>query len=93
MLNAHCNSLHVGLQRLCRWLLLASARLSTDLVPLTHEAVGQVLGMPRTGVTRLFTELHNAGAIRCRYGTITILNRRRLELTACECHTNQPQLD
>ena len=83
--SAHCNTLHAGLQRLCRWLLLASSRLGSDIVPLTHEALGHILGMPRTGVTRLATELHDAGAIRCRYGTITILNRRRLELSACEC--------
>jgi CRP-like cAMP-binding protein len=83
--SVHCNTLHAGLPRLCRWLLVASSRVGSDVVSLTHEALGHILGMPRTGVTRLATELHDAGAIRCRYGTITILNRRRLELSACEC--------
>ena len=86
----HCHSLHPGLQRLCRWLLVTAERLDDQVVPLTHDALGQVLGMPRTGVTRLVTELQEAGAIRCRYGRITILNRRRLELSACDCNSREP---
>jgi CRP-like cAMP-binding protein len=84
--SAVCHHFHTILQRLCRWLLRAADRLRTDTFELTHEDLSLVLGVPRTGISRAVVELEDAGAVRARYGSLIILNRRRLELSACECY-------
>jgi CRP-like cAMP-binding protein len=81
-----CHRFHRTLERLCRWLITTSDRLHTDLFRLTHEELGNLLGVPRTGITNAALALQDAGAIHCRHGRITLLNRRRLELSACECY-------
>jgi CRP-like cAMP-binding protein len=81
-----CHRFHRLLERLCRWLLVATDRLQTDHLLLTQEVLAQVLGSQRTAVTTVAVALQDAAAIRCRHGRITILNRRRLELSACECY-------
>jgi hypothetical protein len=56
------------------------------VLQLTQEEMGQSLGVPRTGVTALAVELQDAGALHCRHGRVTILNRAVLERTACDCY-------
>lgn len=80
-----CHRFHRTLERLCCWLLTASDRLGTERFRLTHEELGCLLGVPRTGITTAALALQDAGAIHCRHGRIALLNRRRLELSACEC--------
>ena len=81
-----CHNFHNVLQRLCRWLLAATDRLQTDRLELTHDTLGEVLGVPRQTVSAAAVELQDAQAIRSRRGRIAILNRRRLEMSACECY-------
>jgi CRP-like cAMP-binding protein len=81
-----CHRFHTLLERLCRWLLTATDRLQTERLSLTHEMLACALGAPRTGVTTAAVALQDAGAINYRHGHITVLNRRRLELSACECY-------
>ena len=81
-----CHRFHRILERLCRWLLTATDRLRTDRLALTHEEIAQALGSPRTVVTTAAVALQDAAAIKYRHGRIVILNRRRLELSACECY-------
>ena len=83
---AVCHRFHSARQRLCRWLLVASDHAESNMLELTQEVIGQSLGIPRTGVTAIAVELQDAGAIRCRHGRITILNRRPMEALACECY-------
>jgi hypothetical protein len=83
---ALCHNYHNALQRLCRWLLAATDRLHTDHLDVTHEALSEVLGAPRRAVSAAALELQDAEAVRYRYGRIAILNRPRLERSACECY-------
>ncbi len=76
---------HTVSERLCRGLLVTSARLHTDTINMTREILASVLGVPRTVVTGVVGELQQADAIRARHGPIDILHRRRLELSACPC--------
>jgi CRP-like cAMP-binding protein len=81
-----CNSLHGAEQRLCRWLLLTQDRLGSNVVPLTQEHLSIMLGVQRTTVTALASELQARGFISYVRGKITILDRPALERCTCECY-------
>jgi CRP-like cAMP-binding protein len=85
-LGAACNALHPVEARMARWLLHLRDRIGRDALPLTQEALSQILGVRRTTVTLLMRNLRASGAIRSdRRGQIEI-DRSRLAAVACECH-------
>jgi CRP-like cAMP-binding protein len=83
---AACNRLHEVHERLARWLLMAQDRLKNNSIPLTQEFLAQMLGIRRPSVSLAASVLQRAGVIRYARGTVTILNRPRLEQAACECY-------
>lgn len=83
---AACNRLHEVEQRLSRWLLMCQDRVDSQLLPLTHEFLSQMLGTGRPSVSLAAGALENAGLIENLRGTVKILNRKNLELAACECY-------
>jgi CRP-like cAMP-binding protein len=83
---AACNAIHSGSPRLCRWLLQAADRTGSDHVPLTQECLANMLGVRRTTVTLLAQELQERGAIRYSRGRITLLDRKMLEASSCDCY-------
>ena len=54
----------------------------------THEFISDMLCVRRAGASIAVRNLQQAGLIRYSYGKITILNRPRLEGTACACYRN-----
>lgn len=82
---AACNALHTIEERLARWLLLSWLRGGSDVLPLTHDMLSQMLGVRRSGVTVAAGALQRAGLIRYTRKDIVILDRARLEVAACEC--------
>jgi CRP-like cAMP-binding protein len=91
---AGCNALHQVSARLCRWLLQTRDRNDSDVIPLTHEFLSEMLGVQRTTVTMLAQELQELGLIHYRRGRIEIADRNRLEQRACECYaTARRQID
>jgi len=84
--SAACNALHPVEARLARWLLHFRDRMDHDVLPLTQEALSEILGVRRTTVTLLMRNLRATGAIRNdRRGQIEI-DPSRLAAAACECH-------
>jgi CRP-like cAMP-binding protein len=81
-----CNGLHPIQQRCCRWLLITLDRMDSDVVPLTHEFLGIMLGVRRSSVTEVLGPLSEKGLINNSRGTITILDRAGLEKLSCECY-------
>jgi CRP-like cAMP-binding protein len=81
-----CNGLHTVRQRCCRWLLMTADRMGADKFVLTHEFLGTMLGVRRASVTDVLLPLQAAGLIGYRRGRVTMLDRPRLEATACECY-------
>jgi CRP-like cAMP-binding protein len=81
-----CNHFHTVDKRLCRWLLFSSLQIQSKSFHLTHDALSQVLGTGRTGVTMAANKLQRAGLIRYHRGQITILNYPGLEATCCDCY-------
>lgn len=65
-------------QRLARWLLMINDRVDGDTIPMTHEFLGIMLGVQRTGVTVTLKELERQGAICQKRGAIDILDRATL---------------
>ena len=83
---AGCNRLHSVEQRTARWLLMASDRLGSNVLPLTQEFLAAMLGVRRSGVSEAAGELQRSGLIRYRRGEITIIDPDGLKKTACECY-------
>jgi CRP-like cAMP-binding protein len=83
---AACNRLHEIEQRLARWLLMCQDRVDSDLLPVTHEFLAQMLGTGRPSVSLAAGILQRAGMVENLRGTVKILNRADLEESACECY-------
>jgi CRP-like cAMP-binding protein len=83
---AMCNRYHSIEQQLCRRLLVGLDYSATQELRLTQELVASLLGVRREGVTAAALRLQEAGVIRYSRGLISVLDRRRLELRACECY-------
>jgi CRP-like cAMP-binding protein len=81
-----CNALHDVTQRCCRWLLQTHDRIEGDDFPMKHEFLAVMLGVRRPTVTVVMQTLQRAGLVASRYGRIGIVDRTRLEATACECY-------
>src|ERR1700730_18465013 len=58
---AACNRLHEVEERLARWILMTSDRISTEPLPLTQEFLSQMLGTRRASVTVAAGILQKAG--------------------------------
>lgn len=81
-----CNAYHSIVERLARWLLLTQDRIQRDEVLLTHEMLSQMLAATRPRVSLAATKLRKLEIIDYRRGLFRILDRKRLERTACECY-------
>lgn len=81
-----CNRLHEVEERLARWLLMVADRLESNVLPLTQEFLGQMLGTRRSTVTVSAGALQRAGLIEYHRGHVRILDRESLEDAACECY-------
>jgi CRP-like cAMP-binding protein len=83
---AACNRLHDVEARLARWLLMAQDRTQSDMLKLTQEFLGMMLGSRRTTVTLVAGTLQRIGLIEYSRGKVKILDRRGLEEVACDCY-------
>ncbi len=90
---AVCNGRHSLAERFCCWLLLVQKCANSNELPLTHETIAKKLGARRAGITNVAGTSQTAEAISYSRGTITILDRARLEKMSCECYgTIQSQI-
>jgi CRP-like cAMP-binding protein len=83
---AACNALHSVEARLARWLLQIHDRVDGDVLPLTQEALSELLGVRRTTVTHVVRKLRASRAIRSNRRGLIEIDRPRLEAAACECY-------
>ena len=83
---AVCNRHHALEQQLCRWLLQTLDRMPGDDLLATHEAIAQMLGTRREGVSEAAHRLQAAGLVRYARGRITVLDRAGLLQRSCECY-------
>ncbi len=83
---AACNGLHGVEERLARWILMSQDRILSNTFPLTQEFLAHMLGTRRASVTISAGILQKAGLISYTRGSVTILDRARLEDAACDCY-------
>jgi CRP-like cAMP-binding protein len=83
---AACNALHPVEARMARWLLHIHDRIDSNAIPLTQEALSQLLGVRRTTVTLVVHRLRASGAIRSDRRGLVEIDRPRLEEASCECY-------
>jgi CRP-like cAMP-binding protein len=84
---AACNRLHNLEQRLARWLLMTQDRVDDGLLPITHDFLATMLGTDRPSVSLAAAVLQKRRLIQYVRGAVRILNRKKLEATACECYS------
>jgi CRP-like cAMP-binding protein len=84
--SAACISSHEVDKRLSRWLMMTHDRAPGDKFEMKHAFMAMMLGVTRSVVTRAAGNLQNKKMIRYTRGQVTILDRSRLEATACECY-------
>jgi CRP-like cAMP-binding protein len=84
---AVCNRHHSVDQQLCRWLLTTLDRVPSGRLVMTQELVATMLGVRREGVTEAAGRLREEGLIDYRRGHISVLNRKGLEKSVCECYS------
>jgi CRP-like cAMP-binding protein len=84
--SAACVSSHEVNRRLSRWLMMAHDRAPGDQFEMTHEFMAMMLGATRSVVSRAAGNLQSEKMIQYTRGRVTVLDRRRLEATACECY-------
>jgi CRP-like cAMP-binding protein len=80
-----CNALHTVEQRTCKWLARMYDLVGREL-PLTQDFLAQMMGVRRTSVTAVASQLQREGLISYHRGKVTILNMDLLQRRACECH-------
>jgi CRP-like cAMP-binding protein len=83
---AACNALHPVESRMARWLLHIHDRIDGNGIPLTQEALSQLLGVRRTTVTLVVRKLRASGAVRSDRRGLVEIDRPRLEEATCECY-------
>jgi CRP-like cAMP-binding protein len=83
---AACNAVHPVEARFCRWLLQSADRAESDTVQLTQEFLAEMLGVRRTSVTDVASNIQKLGAITYSRGVIHIVDRKALERLSCECY-------
>jgi CRP-like cAMP-binding protein len=83
---AACNRLHGIEQRLARWLLMTQDRVDSGSLRITHDFLATMLGTDRPTVSLTAGVLQKKGLIEYTRGAVKIVNRKKLEASACECY-------
>jgi CRP-like cAMP-binding protein len=90
---AACNRLHDLGQRLARWLLMTQDRVDSGSLPITHDFLATMLGTDRPSVTFAAGVLQKKKIIEYTRSAVKIVNRKKLENSACECYGIIQQYD
>src|SRR6202011_5685095 len=81
---AACNRLHDIQQRLSRWLLMTQDRVGSAALPITHDFIATMMATDRSTVSLAAIVLQKQGIIEYVRGAVKIVNRRKLQNSACE---------
>src|SRR6202012_5523407 len=83
---AGCHRLHEAEERLARWLLMAQDRTQSDVLSLTQDFLGMMLGARRTTLPMIAGAMQRSGLIEYSRGQVKTPTRENLEAAACDCY-------
>jgi CRP-like cAMP-binding protein len=86
MVSVACNGAHNVKQRLARWLLMMRDRGDQDTLLISQSLLAEMLGVQRPTVTNAARDLERAGLVERGREQVTILDRKGLMATSCECY-------
>ena len=84
--SAGCNKVHTIPQRFARWILQKQDRARTMSLLLPPEVVAEMLTMTQASAHAILNQFAQERLIRYQDSVVDIINRPRLEATACECY-------
>jgi hypothetical protein len=61
-------------------------RVDSGVLPITHDFIATMMGTDRSTVSLSAAVLQKRGIIEYVRGAVKIVNRRKLEKSACECY-------
>ena len=61
-------------------------RVDAGVLPITHDFIATMMGTDRSTVSVSGALLQKKGIIEYMRGAVRIVNRRKLEKSACECY-------
>ena len=80
------NLIHSIESRAARWILLYHDRIEGDVIMMTHEELGVMLGVRRSSITDALHRLEGEGAISGQRGRVTVRDRECLKSLAGETY-------
>ena len=81
-----CNAIHSVEQRTAKWIISAMERTDGgNVVMLTHEQLGALLGVSRSYTSRIIETFKAEGVLDTRRGAIMVRNPEALRSRACLC--------
>lgn len=83
--NVACNALHTVENRLARALLDVCDRSGANRLPITQDAISQLLGVQRTTIAASVSALQKQGLVRSGRGAIEIVDLEGLKAATCSC--------
>ncbi|HSK73671.1 MAG TPA: Crp/Fnr family transcriptional regulator [Pyrinomonadaceae bacterium] len=84
-----CNCYHQIKERFCCWLLMLQDRKECSEFSLTQEQIARLMGINRPSLSYIAKEIRDDNLINYSRGKITILDREKLENSACSCYAEK----
>lgn len=81
-----CGKRHSVEQQLARWMLTTLDRTLSDVIPITHQELSELLGFRREAVTLSLGRFCESGLIAGSRGQLYVLDRSKLENFSCDCY-------
>jgi CRP-like cAMP-binding protein len=79
-------------RRLARWLLMILDRLPDNEIAMTHETIGDMLDIRRSGISTTLAEMESSNILELHRGKIVVLKRDELEAIAADFY-GLPELE
>lgn len=81
-----CNKRHPFEQQLIRWLLTTLDRTLDTTICISHQELGNIMGVRRESVTLALNRMSSRQELKVRRGAVEVLDRQALQARACECY-------
>lgn len=81
-----CNAQHSAVERIARWLLLASDELHESRIAVSHEMLARAIGLRRATVSDCLKQLDARGALTTHRRLIEITDGNALQSCSCDCY-------